>query len=101
MTTERLLKDPVALMQETWKKASEILRFQERPDVGVTCLVTKRWIFVGIVTQPYLNLPAPLDTQGTYMEEPVPVYLDGLAYAGLVSLQTQQLSWPATAGLEN
>ena len=88
MTPERALKDPVVLMKEVWKKSSDILRLHERPDLGVTCLVTKRWIFVGIITGPYLNLPAPLEQIGTYSEEPVPVYLDGLAYAGLVTLQT-------------
>ena len=28
-----------------------------------------------------------------------PVYLDGLAFAGLVSLQTIEQNWPATASL--
>jgi hypothetical protein len=30
-----------------------------------------------------------------------PVYLDGFAFAGLVSLQTVSSTWPATAGLED
>ena len=50
-----------------------------RPDVGVTVMVSPRWVFVGLLTQPYT-----IATLGT------PVYLDGLAYAGLVSLQTTE-----------
>ena len=45
---------------------------------------------MGILTQPYATAP-----NGN------PVYLDGFDFAGLISLQTTDITWPATAGLED
>jgi len=45
---------------------------------------------LGILTQPYATAP-----NGN------PVYLDGFDFAGLISLQTTDITWPATAGLED
>lgn len=47
-------------------------------------------MFVAPMTQPYATAP-----NGN------PVYLDGFDFAGLMTLQTTDISWPATAGLEN
>ena len=45
-------------------------------------------MFVALLTQPYATA-----TLG------IPVYLDGLAFSGLISLQTIDKDWPATADL--
>lgn len=45
-------------------------------------------MFVAILTQPYAIAP-----NGN------PAYLDGFDFAGLISLQTTSVTWPATAGL--
>ena len=45
-------------------------------------------MFVALLTQPYATA-----TLG------IPVYLDGLAFAGLISLQIIDKDWPATANL--
>jgi hypothetical protein len=72
-----------------YNKAMNFLRLKDRPDVGLTCVVTGRWMFAGILTAPYTT-----NTNGC------PVYLDGFSFSGLVSLQTVDAKWPATAGLE-
>lgn len=72
-----------------YNKAMNFLRLKERPDVGITVIITGSWMFVGLLTGPYT-----INTSGC------PVYLDGFSFAGLVSLQTVDKKWPATAGLE-
>ena len=72
-----------------YNKAMNFLRLKDRPDVGLTCVVTGRWMFAAILTASYTN-----NTDGC------PVYLDGFSFSGLVSLQTVEAKWPATAGLE-
>jgi hypothetical protein len=72
-----------------YNKAMNFLRLKDRPDVGLTVIVTARWMFVGILTAPY-----------TTNSNGCPVYLDGFSFSGLVSLQTVEAKWPATAGLE-
>jgi len=61
-----------------------------RPDSGITVIVSPRWFFVALLTQPYATAP-----NGN------PVYLDGFDFSGLVSLQTTSETWPATAGLDD
>ena len=53
-------------------------------------VVTQKWFFCAILTQPYCTAP-----NGN------PVYLDGFDFAGMVSLQTTSDTWPATAGLDD
>jgi len=47
-------------------------------------------MFVGVLTNPY-----------TTNSNGCPVFLDGFSFAGLVSLQVVEKTWPATAGLED
>ena len=77
-------------LQSVYMKCAEFLRFKSRPDVGINVLIAPKWMFVCPVTQPYAHT-----AHGN------PVYLDGLSFAGLVSLQITEPTWPATAGLEN
>ena len=62
-------------LQSVYMKCAEFLRFKSRPDVGMTVLIAPRWMFVCLVTQPYAHT-----SHGN------PVYLDGLSFAGLVTL---------------
>ena len=75
LSEENLANDPATQVREIYKRCSEFLRLSTRPDTGITVIVTPRWFFVGILTQPYANAP-----NGN------PVYLDGFDFAGLVSL---------------
>ena len=72
---ENLMNDPALQMVEIYKRCSEFLRLGTRPDIGLTCIISPLWFFLGILTQPYASAP-----NGN------PVYLDGFDYAGLVSL---------------
>lgn len=56
-------------------------------DVGVTVIVTPKWLFVATLTGPY-----------TY-NHGMPVYIDGYAYTGIINVQDVEKVWPATAGL--
>ena len=85
---EKLQHDPFTQLSEVYRRCAEFLRLSGRPDVGVTCIITADWFFLGVLTHPY-----------TTTNEGYPVYLDGLSFAGLISLQTNEDSWPATAGL--
>lgn len=72
-----------------YNKCMNFLRLKQRPDVGLTVLISPKWMFVGVLTAPYcIN------------SNECPVFLDGFSFAGLVSLQTVEKTWPATAGLE-
>ena len=62
---------------------------EDRPDVGLTLVLTSKWMMAAILTAPYTS-----NSNGC------PVYLDGFSFSGLVSLQTVEKKWPATAGLE-
>ena len=77
-------------MKEIYTRIGNFLRLNTRPNIGVTVVISPRWFFVAVLTQPYATAP-----NGN------PVYLDGLDFAGLVSLQTTDSTWPGTAGLED
>ena len=90
LNQENLLNDPATQMSEIYNRCSEFLRLSTRPNIGLTVMVSPRWFFVGILTNPYCHSPS-----GN------PVYLDGYDFAGLFSLQQVDETWPATAGLED
>ena len=71
-----------------YNKCRDFLRLKTRPDVGLTTIISPKWIFLGVLTQPYGKT-----------EKGYPVYLDGFSFSGLVSLQDSVPSWPSTAGL--
>ena len=77
LSPENLANDPATQIGEIYKRCSEFLRLNTRPNTGISCIISPRWFFVGTLTQPYANAPS-----GN------PVYLDGFDFAGLVSLQT-------------
>lgn len=82
--------DVATQMSEIYSRCALFLRLQSRPNLGVTVIITPRWFFAAILTQPYANAP-----NGN------PVFLDGFDFAGLFSLQKTADTWPATAGLED
>ncbi len=61
----------------------------EKPDIGMTILISPQWIMVAQLTGPYCSYYG------------MPAYFDGFAYAGIVNMQTTIKEWPATAGLVN
>jgi hypothetical protein len=77
-------------LQFTFEQCRDFLQLGDSPDLGFTCLVSSEWMFVAILSQPYSKSALGY-----------PVYLDGLAFAGLITLQNEVPVWPATAGLVN
>ena len=73
-----------------YNKCAAFLRLKQRPDIGLTMIITAKWIFAAVLSGPY-----------THCSNGNPVYLDGFSFTGLVSLQTVYSKWPATAGLED
>ena len=71
-----------------YQKCAHFMRFKERPDIGITICITPKWFFCGILTQPYCHTGA-----GN------PVYMNGLDFVGLFTMQLIEEVWPATAGI--
>ena len=72
-----------------YQKIAGFMRFKTRPNLGVTLILTNRWFFCGVLTQPYCHTG-----------EKNPVYMSGFDFAGLFTLQAIEESWPATAGYD-
>ena len=77
---------PETLIQE-YRKLFTFLKLDQQPEVGLTLIVTPKWMFV-----------APLVAAYTVYQG-LPVYLDAYAYLGIVNVQVVEEEWPATAGL--
>ena len=72
-----------------YSKCANFMRFKTRPDVGLTILITPKWFFCTLLTQPYCNAP-----------DGNPVFMNGLDFCGLFSLQLIEEVYPATAGYD-
>lgn len=90
MSNDNFRNEPSSAIMDIYQRCSQFLHLDTRPDSGITVIMTNSWIFVALLMQPYATAPNGF-----------PVYLDGFDFAGLVSLQTTDSTWPATAGLEN
>lgn len=62
-------------LQYAYGICRDFLRLKMRAELGFTVIVSTKWLFVGVLTQPY-----------TVSAQGYPVYLDGFSYVGLVSL---------------
>ena len=71
-----------------YSKCMNFLHLRTRQELGLTCVVTPKWLMLCVLTEPY-----------TQSADGFPCYLDGYAFTGLVNLQTVPKVWPATAGI--
>ena len=71
----------------SYTKCAVFLGLKDEETSGVSVLLSKKWMLVSQLEKPYMETGAGL-----------PVYLDGLAYAGLVQLQEVISEWPNTVG---
>lgn len=71
-----------------YQKCMKFLKLYEKPDVGLTVLLSPKWLFMAVLTNPYAS-----------SDHEFPCFLDGFAFAGLFNIQTISKKWPATAGL--
>lgn len=81
-----------------YRKAYGFLKLNEKYDAGLTIVLTPNWMFVTRVYSPYHLETMMPGLSGADLEEGVPVYLDGFAYAGIVNLQDVIQSWPESTG---
>lgn len=77
---------PEALIQE-YRKLFTYLKLDAQPEVGLTLIVTPKWMFIAPLVAPYTVFRG------------LPVYADAYAYLGIVNVQVVEEEWPATAGL--
>ena len=73
-----------------YQKAATFLQLRTRQNIGITVLISPKWLMIAALTAPY-----------THSLEGLPAYLDGLAFTGIVNLQTTKKQWPATAGIDD
>lgn len=81
-----------------YKKLASFLGLNENPDAGLTLIVAPQWMFLAPMYQPY-HLEKELDIFGSNLEDGVPLYHDGFAYAGILNIQDIQQVWPETTGV--
>lgn len=70
-------------LKNAYKKLYEKLDLDEKPNVGLTLVVTPEWMLAATIEQANQYVSAT-DENGEPLEENVPIFLDGLAYAGIV-----------------
>jgi hypothetical protein len=71
----------------SYTKCAVFLGLKEEEHAGVTVVMSKKWMLVTQIQQPYMH-----------SSQDYPCYLDGFAYAGLVQLQEVEKVWPQTVG---
>lgn len=71
----------------SYTKCAVFLGLKDEDTAGITVLLSKKWMMVSQIDKPYMH-----------SSEGHPVYLDGLAFAGLVQLQEVEKVWPSTVG---
>ena len=75
LVPDNYMHDPSTQFTEIFMRCTAFLNLQNRPDSGLTVLVSPKWMCVIPFTQPYCTAP-----NGN------PVYLDGFDFAGLMTL---------------
>ena len=70
-----------------YNKMANWLQLSKKVNVGVTLIVTPKWMFLAPIERAY-HYETELDIPGAKLEDGVPVYLDGFAYGGIMNIQT-------------
>lgn len=81
-----------------YRKAYGFLKLNDNYAAGLTIVVTPNWMFITRLYSPYHLEKMMPGLSGADLEDGVPVYLDGFAYAGIVNLQNVIPSWPESTG---
>lgn len=68
-------------LKYAFDKLSTFLGLKNKPDIGLTIIVSPQWIFVATLSQEY-------HVETKRGERDFPVFLDGFAFAGIMNLQT-------------
>eukprot|EP00344_Euplotes_crassus_P006364 CAMPEP_0197017714 /NCGR_PEP_ID=MMETSP1380-20130617/79693_1 /TAXON_ID=5936 /ORGANISM="Euplotes crassus, Strain CT5" /LENGTH=615 /DNA_ID=CAMNT_0042444845 /DNA_START=516 /DNA_END=2363 /DNA_ORIENTATION=- len=70
-------------------KICDELNLGELQRLGVTIIITKEWMFVATLSQPYMKIENDLD-----------LFIDPFSYAGILNIHIKDHSWPQTAGID-
>jgi hypothetical protein len=70
-------------LKYAFSKCSNYLKLKENPDLGLTVLVSTKWVMVSLIKAPYVKVGEDTD-----------IFLDGFAYAGMIQLQSVGANWP-------
>jgi hypothetical protein len=68
-----------------YNKMSQWLNLSKRNSIGVTLLVTPKWMFLAPIERPY-HLETEQEIEAAKLENGVPVFLDGFSFGGVVNL---------------
>ena len=88
-------------LKYAYKKLYNFLQLEDMPDAGMTIIVSPQWMYVAPIHQAYHHEKFLESVKNRELEDGVPVYLDGFAYAGILNLQGIVQQWPQTAGIGN
>lgn len=83
-----------------YNKMANWLGLSKKTHIGVTLIVTPKWMFLAPLERPY-HYETEQEIPGADLENGVPVYLDGFSFGGIMNIQTVTQKWPATAGIGN
>jgi plasmid maintenance system killer protein len=72
-----------------YMKISDELGLENLRKLGITILINEKWMFVTLLSQPYMQL-----------ENGVDLFIDPFAYGGILNIHTKNLAWPQTAGID-
>lgn len=73
----------------SYLKLAEELDLPNLPNLGITIILSKDWLFVSLLSKPYLKLENGLD-----------LFIDPFSYAGMLNIHVKEHSWPQTAGID-
>ena len=77
-------------LKHSYNKIASFLKLKDKPDAGVTLIITPTFMFVGLIQNPYHIEPeienTDLESIEEYVRHELTLFLDGFAYAGFVNL---------------
>lgn len=86
-----------ASLRSAYTKCAAFLKFDKKMsnlshliniDTGITILLSMKWMLVAVLKKPYIKAHGQN------------VFLTGLAYGGIINLQSEEKFWPQTAGID-
>lgn len=67
---------------DAYSKVAKHLKFEKVPHLGATILMSEEWMFVALLSHPITTVHA------------VPVFIDPLAYVGIMNVNIEEHDWP-------
>jgi len=70
-------------------KISDELQLEKVKHLGITIILSKRWMFAAPLSEPYMKMENGLD-----------LFVDPFSYGGILNIHIKQLEWPETANFD-